>query len=309
MTEIADFTTGFWTGWVIVLTTLGVAFLCLLLYTVFSPAGRKIRSENEVWDGTLSEGNSEPPKWWFFLFLGTIIFSALYLVLYPGLGSYRGVLEWTQFHQYGNASDHFEERYGAVHDSWLNATAEELADDEAAMRTAADLFIDNCSACHGRDGAGQAQMFPSLTDDVWQWGGSFEEVHTSVAGGRQAAMVSQVAQLGGPAGVEAMADHVLSLAGLAEPGDDDARSAQLFASVCAVCHGADARGNKLLGAPDLTDDVWLYGQGRDSIVHTLTHGRSGVMPAQLERLGPARTRLLAAWVASGRVAELADRNS
>lgn len=308
MAEIADFTTGFWTGWVVLLTVAGLLFMAFLLYSVFSASGRAIRSEEEVWDETLSEGNSEPPKWWFFLFLGMIIFTCAYLVLYPGLGSYKGVMEWTQFHQYEQARSFHEQRYSEVHRSWETASFEELAADEEAMGTAADLYIDNCSGCHGRDGAGQVNLFPSLVDDEWQWGGSAEEVHASIANGRAAVMVSQTAQLGGAQGVEEMADHVLYLAGLAERPEGAGNAAQMFAQVCAACHGQDGKGNPLLGAPDLTDDVWLYGSDRDTVIATLAHGRNGVMPAQGARLGPARTRLLAAWVASGRIQDIATRN-
>ncbi len=306
--EIADFTSGFWTGWVVVITSLGLLFLAFLLYSVFSASGRQIRSEEEVWDGTLSEGNSEPPKWWFFLFLGTIVFTCLYLVLYPGMGSYKGMLEWTQFRQFEHAQAYHEERYGSLHAQWESAPFEELAADAAAMATAENLFVDNCSACHGLDGAGQASLFPDLTDDEWQWGGSADEIHASIAKGRQAVMVSQTAQLGGPEGVERMADHVLSLAGLAGPGEGARRAAEQYAQVCAACHGADGKGNPLLGAPDLTDGVWLYGSDRESIVETLSNGRNGVMPAQEGRLGPARARLLAAWVAAGGPRSLAERN-
>ena len=308
MAEIADFTTGFWTGWVVLLTGLGLGFLCFLFYTVFSPSGQRIRSEDEVWDETLSEGNAEPPKWWFFLFLGTIIFTCGYLVLYPGLGSYKGVLKWTQFHQYDHALTYHQQKYSATHQEWKTASFDELASDDLAMATAANLYIDNCSACHGRDGAGQANLFPSLVDDEWQWGSSEEQIHASIANGRQALMVSQTALLGGEEEVGAMADYVRVLSGLAETVEGAEGLATKFGQVCAACHRSDGKGNPDLGAPDLTDDVWLYGSDRETIIATMTHGRNGVMPAQGERLGPARARLLAAWVSSGRIKEISSRN-
>ena len=295
---------GFWTGEVVLLTLGGLLFLCLLLYTSFSASGKKIRSEDEVWDETLSEGNAEPPKWWFFLFLGMIIISCVYLVHYPGLGSYREVLAWTQYKQYQQAEELYNERFQTSHNQWAQASFVDLAANEQAMNTAANLFIDNCSSCHGRDGTGQANMFPDLTDDVWQWGDTAEQIHMSIAQGRQAVMTSQLAQLGGPQGVAAMADNVRALAGLAQPVATDVASAVAFAPVCSACHGVNAKGNPALGAPNLTDGTWLYGSDREDIIATLTYGRNGVMPAQEQRLGIARTRLLAAWVIAGQVAEM-----
>ena len=299
MSEITDFTTGFWTGWVVTITLLGLGFICFLLYTVFSPSGQRIRSEEEVWDETLSEGNSVPPRWWFLLFLAMIVFSLGYLVLFPGLGSYRGVLEWTQYHQFSEAEKHHGQQYGEVHERWMTASFEELAADGAAMRTAAGLYVDNCSACHGRDGTGQANLFPNLVDGEWQWGGAPEQILASIAGGRQAVMVSQTAALGGEREVGEMADYVLALSGQADPGPAHSESAARFAQVCAACHGPGGNGNAALGAPSLTDDVWLYGGDRDTIIETLALGRNGVMPAQEQRLGEARSRLLAAWIAAG----------
>ena len=307
MTEIADFTTGFWSGWVVTITVASLLFLAFLLYSVFSASGKKIRSEEEIWDETLAEGNSEPPKWLFMLFLGMIIFSCGYLVLYPGLGEYKGALEWTQYHQYSEAKSFHDSQYASQHAKWESAPFSELASDDAAMLTAANLYIDNCSSCHGRDGAGQANLFPSLVDGDWLWGGSEDQVHASIANGRSGLMVSQTAILGGDEAVNQMADYVLALSSLAEPAAGHEEAAAKYAQVCVACHGADGKGNIALGAPNLTDDVWLYGSDRDSIIETLHNGRNGVMPAQAERLGMARTRLLAAWVASGKIKELEGR--
>lgn len=300
MSNIAEFTSGFWSGWVILLTVLGLAFVCGLLWT--SARGRHIRAEKSVWDETLREGDSPPPQWWFALFLVLIIFSCAYLVLYPGLGGYRGTLGWTQYKQYEQAREYYDERFGAAREKWRAASFAEIAADDSAMRTASVLFAENCAGCHGRDGRGQANMFPDLTSGAWQWGGDEQSVYTSVAQGRRALMPPQTAILGGEEQVRAMAAYVQN-----RLRDADTPAAAKFAQVCAVCHGAEGKGNPLLGAPDLTDDVWLYGGDQEALMESLTRGRGGVMPAQLERLGEARSRLLAAWLATGKIKEFAPR--
>lgn len=177
------------------------------------------------------------------------------------------------------------------------------------MRTAMALFVDNCSACHGRDGKGLANMFPNLVDSHWQWGGSDEEIHTFIASGRQAIMPPHAQVLGAPEAVAQMVEYVRSLSGLAGKNVAIGASEKTFKTVCAACHGMDGTGNTALGAPDLTDGSWLYGSDYATIAKTISKGRTGVMPAQQERLGPARTRLLASLVASGKLKELvAARN-
>lgn len=295
---VAEFTTGFWSGWVVLLVVLGLVFVAALVWT---SARGGVRAEAEVWDETLREGDAEPPKWWYFLFIAVLVFSCVYLVLYPGLGGWRGVLNWTQFGQYKQAEAYYEEQYGEERRRWAEAPFAELAADDSAMQTAARLFADNCAACHGRDGRGQADMFPDLTDGVWQWGGGEEAVYESVLSGRLAAMPSQAAVLGGESASAAAADYVRTLSGLSEPAEGHEKAAAQFMQVCAACHGADGKGNPELGAPDLTDGVWLYGNSRGAILHSITHGRAGEMPAQGKRLGKARSRLLAAWLASGKI--------
>ena len=293
--DASDFATGFWSGWIIALTLLGLAFVAALLHM---SARGNIQSDPEVWDDDLREGNAPPPQWWFWLFASSIIFSCAYLVLYPGLGGWRGALEWTQFSQHQQAQQYYDSRYSAMHEQWRTGSFSELAANPEAMTTAALLFADNCSACHGRQGRGQANMFPDLTDGVWQWGGADEEVHRSVREGRTAQMPSQLAALGGMQAAEAMADYVA--AGL-QNSEAHQKAAAQFAAVCATCHGADGRGNATLGAPDLTDDVWLYGNSREQILESFVAGRQGEMPAQKTRMDPARIRLLAAWIATGAI--------
>lgn len=303
MNNISDFTVGFWTGWVILLTVIGITFIIGLLWT--SARGTHIRSEEAVWDGTLREGNAPPPKWWFMLFLVLIICSCGYLVLYPGLGSYPGALGWTQHGQYKQAQEYYDSRFQEQHLQWRTASFDELAANDSYMQTAAAVFADNCAGCHGRDGSGQAQMFPDLTDFVWQWGGEDAQVYASVAHGRRAAMPPQTALTKNEQ--DAMADYVRARAGLSPQTESHDAAAAQFATLCAVCHNEDGGGNPALGAPSLTDDAWLYGGDKSVIMETLAHGRSGEMPAQLSRLGEARTRLLAAWIASGKIRDFPPR--
>lgn len=304
MNDAFAFASGFWGGWVALLTAIGLVFVAALW--IASKRG-DVRAESEVWDETLREGDATPPSWWYFLFVALLIFSCVYLVLYPGFGAWRGALGWTQFGQYEQAQEHYRSRYGERYARWEAAPFDEIAKDADAMRAASLIFADNCAACHGADGRGQAAMFPDLTDGEWQWGGLAEQIHASIAEGRIAQMPSQTAALGGMEAAEAMADYVLALAGLSAPAESNDAAAAQFAQVCAACHGADGKGLSALGAPDLTDSVWLYGDSREAILESIVGGRSGVMPAQNVRLSPARVRILAAWLASGKIKEFPPR--
>ncbi|MGI9305864.1 MAG: c-type cytochrome [Gammaproteobacteria bacterium] len=302
--EIADFTSGFWSGWITLIAVSGILFIAALIWT---SARGGVRAEEEVWDDTLREGDAAPPAWWYFLFISLVIISCIYLVLYPGLGSWRGALNWTQFGQYADALEYYEERFGERNRRWKESSFAELATDDEAMRTAAQLFADNCSSCHGRDGRGQANLFPDLTDDIWQWGASAEEIHDSIAKGRNALMLPQTAAVGGAENAQALAGYVLARAGLAEESETHESAAAQFQQTCAACHGADGKGNPALGAPDLTDEDWLYGNTPAAVLHSITQGRQGEMPAQEKRMGPLRSRLMAAWLASGKIKDFPPR--
>ncbi len=288
------------TSWLVVLgVVLNVAgSVWLLLYL------RKRRGESatttdttgHTWDGDLSEFNNPLPRWWLWLFVITVIFSIVYLVLYPGLGKARGTLGWTQHSQWQAMQAQQEAKLQAVLGPFATQDPSSLVANPRALAIGRNLFANNCSQCHGSDARG-ATGFPNLTDRDWLWGGAPETIQTSIREGRNGAMTPWKDVLG-PTGVEDMVAYVLSLSGRKAPAGDLQAGATQFQTYCVVCHGADSKGNKELGAPNLTDQVWLYGGSVESIRTTIENGRMGQMPAQVERLGEARIRLLTAYVLS-----------
>jgi cytochrome c oxidase cbb3-type subunit 3 len=249
-----------------------------------------------VWDEDLEEFNNPLPRWWLGLFIITVVFGLCYLVLYPGLGNFGGIRGWSQVNQYEEQMSKqrakVEEQLARLKDKDLH----ELLQDAAAMRMAKNLFGQNCSTCHGSDARG-AKGFPNLTDNDWLWGGSEETVYATIAEGRRGVMPAWGDALG-QQGVEEVASYVFSLSNREAPADWVAAGKERFQMVCAACHGVDAKGNPMLGAPNLTDDVWLYGGDFESIKESIAKGRENQMPAHLPLLGETRVRLLAAYVLS-----------
>lgn|SRR5512138_580745 len=249
-----------------------------------------------VWDGDLEEYNNPLPRWWLGLFIITILFAIAYLIVFPGLGNFVGLRGWSQVEQYDRqvavAREKLEARLAFVKDQSL----EQLARDSAAMATAKNLFGANCSTCHGSDARG-AKGFPNLTDSDWLYGGDAESIYASIASGRHGIMPALGSALG-DTGVNEVASYVVSLSGGKAPEDWVSAGKQRFEMLCAACHGLDGRGNTALGAPNLTDNVWLHGRDFDSIRATIVNGRDSQMPAHLELLGEAKVKLLGAYVLS-----------
>jgi len=260
-----------------------------------SPSGQ-VEKTGHVWDGDLEEYNNPLPRWWLGLFIITVLFGAAYLIFFPGLGNFRGLKQWSSVQAYEQQMEQqrarLEQRLASLKDKSLM----ELAADPSAMSTARNLFGANCSTCHGSDARG-AKGFPNLTDNDWLWGGDEQTVYTSIAQGRHGVMPALGSVLG-PTGVNEVASYVVSLSGREAPADWVAAGRERFATLCAACHGPDAKGNPALGAPNLTDDVWLHGGDFDSIRATITNGRDNQMPAHAELLGETKVRLLAAYVLS-----------
>ena len=247
-----------------------------------------------VWDGDLMEYNNPLPRWWLGLFILTIVFGLGYLLVYPGLGNFAGIGRWTQESQWSaeeqQARGTLEQRFAGIQHKSLA----EIAHDPAAMSTAKNLFSLNCSTCHGSDARG-ARGFPNLTDSDWLWGGGDDTVYKTIAQGRDAAMPAWGSVLG-PDGVDAVAAYVLSLSGHRAPQDwIDAGHAK-FQQLCVACHGPEGKGNPAVGAPNLTDNVWLYGGSLQAVRETISKGRNGHMPAHADLLGDTKVRLLAAYV-------------
>jgi cytochrome c oxidase cbb3-type subunit 3 len=269
--------------------------------------GETVEKTGHVWDGDLEEFNNPLPRWWLGLFIITIVLGAGYLAFYPGLGNYSGLRGWTQVEQHEKraaaARAQLEERLAAFKDKPLH----ELARDPGAMATAKNLFGASCSTCHGSDARG-AKGFPNLADADWLWGGGEEAVYQTIAQGRIGAMPALGDALGAT-GVNEVAAYVVSLSGGNAPADWVSAGKTRFETLCVACHGADAKGNVLLGAPNLSDKVWLHGGDFDTVRATVAKGRTNQMPAHLEMLGAAKVRLLAAYVLSLSQPSDADRQT
>lgn len=303
----------FWAGWAGGITALGLLGLVWLAVGVLRDSDA--RAPDTAWDDEdgepLREGNDEPPKWWFFGFFAMLMFSVIYVVLYPGFGDFRGVLNWSQERQLEIAEEGLREQAGAVggggaatpaHARWLQTPLAQLRREPSAMASARRIFAENCANCHGRDARGQAGLFPNLMDDKWQWGADADAVIHSIARGRRAVMPGWEGL--GEEKIAAVTDYVFALSE-GRGGGVGGLGAEVYAANCVSCHGVNGEGNVLLGAPAF-DGEWLYAGGgdagasvdsiRQAVEDSIRYGRDGEMPAQENRLTRAQIRLLAAWL-------------
>jgi cytochrome c oxidase cbb3-type subunit 3 len=286
------------TGWSIFVTvvTIGMLVGCWLLLTVTRRSevddGEHTLTDHTV-DG-IQELETPLPRWWYHGFVLTIVFAAGYLILYPGLGNFAGVLGWSQESQWQEEVERAEARYSPLFERYASTPMEDLIHDPKAMAMGQRIFGNFCSQCHGTAAQGNPG-FPNLTDDAWIWGGSPQQIHTSIAAGRRAAMPGWQAALG-ETGVHETTQYVLSLSGRAEDAAAAEAGRTHYQSLCVACHGAEGKGNPLLGAPDLTDDAWVYGGRAESVATSIAAGRNGVMPAHDGLLDEARIHLVATWV-------------
>lgn len=284
---------------VIVLTLANIAAAVWLLWWMRKRRGESATTTDttgHVWDGDLQEYNNPLPRWWLWLFILTVVFSLGYFVLYPALGSAKGTLGWTQQKQWQQMQAEQERKAQLVLARFRDKPLEELAVDAEALKIGRNLFANNCAACHGSDGGG-ATGFPNLTDRDWLWGSEPETIRTTIHEGRIGAMPGWEAVLGTD-GVENVVAYVLTLSGRSAPAGDAEQGRAQFELLCSACHGADGRGMAAVGAPNLTDNVWLHGGSVDSIRRIVANGVNNAMPAQGERLGDDRVRLLTAYVMS-----------
>jgi len=289
----------FW-HWFVVAGTILFIVWCIWLISWSAKQGPKNISDQDLvghkWDGDLEEWNNPAPKWWLYLYFITVFWGIAYLIAMPGLGTFKGVLGWTSTGQYEAEMQHAAATYEPIYEEFAAMDFAELARNEEALALGRSLFASYCTTCHGSDARG-ATGYPNLTDDNWQWGNTEQDLVNTLTNGRTAAMPVLAPALGGDEGVDNMVQYVKSLSG----GEMNAaaQAAQpLFAAMCSACHGMDGKGNKIFGAPNLTDDVWLYGGSDAAIRETIVGGRNGMMPAHGELLGPNRTKILAAYVLS-----------
>lgn len=295
---MSDFVSGGWAVFVAAVTVVSL-IACLLLLViaarrhVLSP-GVDDNTTGHVWDEDLRELNNPLPRWWMWLFVLTVVFAFAYLALYPGLGAFKGQLNWSSSGQYSNEQAKAASAMATVYARFAVMKENELAGDTQAMGIGERLYINNCAACHGSDARG-SKGFPNLSDGDWLWGGSFEAIQQSIVQGRNGVMPPLAAAVGNSEDVRNVANYVLSLSG-SPHNNVAAESGRGKFAVCAACHGADGKGNIALGAPNLTDKIWLHGSGEASIVAMINNGKNNLMPAQAARLSPEQIRVLAAYV-------------
>lgn len=296
---MADFTSSFWDGFITILTILGILACGLLLWSQSKhkaplDAGGTTATTGHVWDENLTELNSPMPRWWMWLFYITIVFALAYLYLYPGLGTYPGKLGWQSSGQYDAELQKAQIEYGPLFDQFLQQDLKTVANNPHAHIIGERLFLTYCAQCHGSDARGN-KGFPNLTDNDWLYGGTPEAIKASLMKGRNGVMPPMAAALGSDTDVLNVAHYVRSLSGSsADPIKAVFGKAKFGA--CAACHGANGTGNQMIGAPNLTDKVWLYGGSVETIMETIRKGRNNVMPAFHEFLGEAKVHVLAAYV-------------
>jgi len=292
---MSDFVHSGWSIFVAAATILSL-IACLILLVIASR--RRVMADDNttghVWDVDLKEMNNPLPRWWMWLFVITVAFSAIYLVLYPGLGKFQGTLGWSSAGQYKTEQQRAQEQIAQIFAAFKGKSAEELAKDSAAMGIGERLFGNNCAQCHGSNARG-SKGFPNLTDGDWQWGGSMAAITETITKGRVGVMPPMAAAVGTAEDVRNVANFVLSLSGSAHNSVAAQLGKPKFA-VCAACHGPEGKGMEALGAPNLTDKVWLHGWGEAAIVSIINSGKNNVMPAFGERLSAEQIHVLAAYV-------------
>lgn len=291
---MADMPNDFWGGWIIVLGSVGFVSLLWLVYNIFfgnNPAA-DAAGHAPVWDDDLEEGNNPAPLWWFWMILSAMVFTVVYLMLYPGFGSFAGALGWSQSGQLHEHQAAAAEHMAPQHEYLMQADYSTLASDTVAMDSALRLFRDNCAACHAADAKGQLASYPNLRDGDWLWGNSPEQLEHTIRNGRNAMMVSWQAILGdeGVNNVAAFVANMNTLQASDHPGK------AVYNQFCFACHGMDGSGNQALGAPRLNDNIWLYGGTEEAIRATVSGGRNGQMPAFAGRLNDTDIKLLVAWL-------------
>lgn len=285
----------FWSLWIIVLT---VVSLILITWVLFANRKRDA-TENEATTGHVYDGIEEYdnplPAWWFYMFVITIVWAVGYLIAYPGMGNFPGLLGWTQLGQHESRVAEADERYGAIRRQYMGMPIAEIADDPALRKMGMRMFGNNCAQCHGADAKG-SYGFPDLSDSDWLYGGEPDTIKASITHGRQAAMPAW-GQVIGDKGVTDVTAYILSINGSDAVAEASvAAGSEVFGTYCVACHGAEAQGNPALGAPNLKNGVWLYGGSAEQIAHSVRAGRNGAMPAHGELLSDDKIHILTAYV-------------
>jgi cytochrome c oxidase cbb3-type subunit III len=293
---MSDFNSNFWSIFIAAVTLGGIA-ACLLLLHFAGKTTASVSADNttgHVWDGDLHEMNNPLPRWWMWLFIVTAIFGLAYLALYPGLGSYKGSLGWTSVQEHAEEMAAGEKEVAPLYARFSGMSTSDVSKDPAAMAIGERLFMNNCAQCHGSDARG-GKGFPNLTDNDWLYGGSPEIIKETLLRGRNGIMPPLGAALGSQDDVKNVANYVLSLSD-SKHDIVRAQAGQAKFALCAACHGAEGKGNPTVGAPNLTDKVWLHGSGEAAIMAMINNGKSNQMPAQEGKFTADQLHVLAAYV-------------
>ncbi|HVK56278.1 MAG TPA: cytochrome-c oxidase, cbb3-type subunit III [Burkholderiales bacterium] len=295
---MSDFLSGFW-GYFIAIGTLGGIAFCVVLLTATNKrrgASKKPELHDHVWDEDLQEYNNPLPLWWMGLFYLTIIFGVGYLVLYPGLGEFKGTLGWTSSGEHTDEQQQAKARFAPIFEKYAQQDVRAVAAIPEARATGQRLFLTYCAQCHGSDSGG-AKGFPNLTDKDWLYGNDPASIRTSIAEGRNGVMPA-FGQMLTSEEVNEVSYYVLSLSGFPSDSVKIYGGRKVFQSKCVACHGADGKGNHAIGAPNLTDKIWLHGGSSKDVIETVSNGRSSRMPAHQDILDESKIHLLSAYVYS-----------
>jgi len=287
----------FWNWFVIIITIASILGCWWLLHWtkgVSDRDGEEIGSTGHIWDENIRELNAPLPRWWLHLFNITIVFALVYVLIFPGLGNVPGMLGWSQTGQYDTEITAATQAQESVFARFREMDPAALTADAEAQEIGGRLFAHNCAMCHGSDGRGAA-TFPNLADNDWLYGGAFDQVLTSISKGRVGTMPPWGPVLGED-GVTEVVAYVQQLAGQEADTQLAAAGKTRYATICIACHGIDGTGNQALGAPNLTNNIWLYGGDPSVIAESIAIGRAGNMPAHENLLNEDKRRLLAAYV-------------
>lgn len=293
---MSDFFNSGWSYYIAAVALLGVIFCVWLLYTQRAWLKKDVEDVDtgHVWDGNITELNTSVPRWWTIMYLGLCAIGLIYWILYPGLGSFSGVLNYSSAGQVKADQEALQKRIEPVYERYRAMSFAEIAADDDGRLIGQRLFLNNCAQCHGSDARG-AGSFPNLADNHWLHGGDPEQIMHSITEGRHG-MMPPWRDVVTPREASDIAQYVRSLSGLAADQLQVVRGKRGFDATCVACHGADGTGNTMLGAPDLTANVWMYGSSEASIVETILNGRENIMPAQKGILTEDQIRMLTAWV-------------
>lgn len=286
--------TSFWSAWIIVLTAITFVGMTWILFGNRKRSGVDEKTTGHEYDG-IEEWDNPLPSWWFAMFVITIVWGVGYLIAYPGLGNFPGLLGWTSLEQHETEVTTAEAKYRAMRDKYLALPIEQIYSDSKVRNMGMRIYGNNCSQCHGLDAAG-ALGFPNLADGDWLWGGTADDIKHTLVHGRQAAMPPWEIPLGGEQGVQEATAYVLALNNRAADPTLVAAGEKHYQTYCVACHGPEAKGNPMLGAPNLTNGIWLYGGSTEQIAHSIRIGRNGQMPAFGQQLGEDKIHLLTAYI-------------